>query len=153
MPSARGLIVGEPGPEYRRVPSASIPLQRNVNVQSILRVVPPPSRQPLQPAGISARIHKLAATEEQRNFDSRVVDPLFRAVDIFKDKCAICWMLRREGWHLHISDRCTSGCGTYRDDPQFKAFRDAPFTLETGWCFSCLIHQVGSLFYLFYLIR
>ena len=105
-------------------------------------------RIPRHPAGISARQDQLGAHQRERDFKTKVLDPLFAAVEFFYDKCIICFMCRNDEWVTHISDNCTLGVATNKGDAHFPSFRKNAIRLGQGWCFGCLINQVRLYIYI-----
>jgi hypothetical protein len=97
-------------------------------------------------AGILARQRPLQVQNNIRNFESKVIKPVLRALNILKSKCAMCWLTDRDDWKGHLSDNCERRIGTNFGDEQFKKFRSKAFRVPNGWCFYCLVHQVRLYF-------
>lgn len=105
-----------------------------------------------QPAGIEARQHQMAATERQSNYDRNVMEPLFEILNLFRDKCVMCFMLHKDEWKYHESDRCRGDLGTNYNDKEYSRFRSSAIKLPSGWCYGCLIYQVCLLIFLIFVV-
>jgi len=94
-----------------------------------------------QPAGIEARQHQIAATERQTEFDAKVMEPIVQMLNFFRDKCVMCFMLQKEDWKGHDSDKCRGQLANTCNDKAYGPFRKCAMRLPTGWCFYCLLPQ------------
>ena len=69
-----------------------------------------------------------------------------QAFTIFEKKCVMCWMCRQDDWQRHVSNKCSKGIGTNKDDLAYSSFRSKVFRLVKGWCWPCLTYQVFICF-------
>jgi hypothetical protein len=76
----------------------------------------------VQPVGIIARQHHIAATEHEASYKNRVEEPVKRALEILGNKCMMCWMSHKRDWYTHISDNCTHHMGTNFGDAGYTSF-------------------------------
>ena len=70
-----------------------------------------------QTVGILARQHQIMGTESYSNFENDVLEPIMKVFTIFEKKCVMCWMCRQDDWQRHVSEKCSKGIGTNKDDP------------------------------------
>lgn len=128
-------------PSIHRSPTVETPtIHRPLHSLSI--PVPILCQRIIQPVGIQAQQHQIAALEHVTYYDVNVMIPIAKALDFFCTKCVMCCFYKKEEWRYHELDNCRGQNGTNFRDPMYKTFRTSTITLPPGWCYGCLVPQV-----------